>query len=190
MRGANLDGWPWLGAPLAIDLANTVVLIRPGEVLDLLDGEDELDDWLSHERGRLPAPPRRSHRLGAFHELRNAVRAVLSAVQDGIPLPRAAVATINQASARSPGTLALRIGGSGASAHHRGTGTALERALATIARSAIELLAGPDAGRLRTCAAPSCGMLYLTRPGQRWCSTVCGNRVRAARHYRRRRTVS
>jgi predicted RNA-binding Zn ribbon-like protein len=52
--------------------------------------------------------------------------------------------------------------------------------LATIARDAIELLTGPFAHRIRTCAAEDCHLIYVdtSRPGRRrWCSMEhCGNR--------------
>lgn len=207
MRPANLEGWPWLGAPLAIDLANSLVRIRPGETRDLLLTEAELDEWLRLERDRLPAPRRTAARLGEFRALRDALYAALSAAAAGSPPPSKAVAAINGASARSDGHLRLVRAPEAATAerapdtapeppapapaiHHLGSGTPLDRALSAIARSAIELLAGPDRARLRVCPAPSCGMFYLGRPDQAWCSTACGNRARAARHYARRRRAT
>jgi predicted RNA-binding Zn ribbon-like protein len=60
--------------------------------------------------------------------------------------------------------------------------------LGLIARSAIELLAGADRGRLRICQAHGCDRVYLAASaGRRWCSAACGNRVRVARHAARRR---
>jgi hypothetical protein len=46
----------------------------------------------------------------------------------------------------------------------------------------------PDSPRLRACQAPGC-VLYFVKdhPRREWCSTACGNRARAARHYRRHR---
>jgi len=64
------------------------------------------------------------------------------------------------------------------------TGTHLA---ATVARDAVELLTGPFAHRIRTCAAEDCHLVYVdtSRPGRRrWCSMEhCGNRhkVRALR---------
>lgn len=57
-----------------------------------------------------------------------------------------------------------------------------------MALAAVSLLAGPHAERIRKCEAPGCEHFLLSRTrGQRWCSpTGCGNRVRVARHYRRR----
>jgi predicted RNA-binding Zn ribbon-like protein len=61
-------------------------------------------------------------------------------------------------------------------------------ALGAVARSAIDLLSGPDRARLRVCDAHGCDRLFLaTTPRRRWCSAACGNRVRVARHAARYR---
>jgi predicted RNA-binding Zn ribbon-like protein len=61
--------------------------------------------------------------------------------------------------------------------------------LSTVARDAIDLFTGPNAGRVRACANDECGILFLdsSRPGlRRWCSSAaCGGRERAS-NYRRR----
>jgi len=63
--------------------------------------------------------------------------------------------------------------------------------LTPILWSAGDLLASPDLGRTRLCAAEGCGWLFLdaSRKGNRlWCSMEsCGNRAKARRHYRRRK---
>lgn len=56
-------------------------------------------------------------------------------------------------------------------------------------RSALRLLALPEPERLKICG--HCGWLFLDRSKNRsrfWCDmAVCGNRAKAARHYRRRK---
>jgi predicted RNA-binding Zn ribbon-like protein len=61
--------------------------------------------------------------------------------------------------------------------------------LAEVAEQSVNLLGGDEAHRLRACYAPGC-VLYFVRshPRREWCSVACGNRARAARHYRRVRT--
>lgn len=63
-------------------------------------------------------------------------------------------------------------------------------ALATVASRAVVLLTDTDTDTapLSACQAPGC-VLYFVKdhPRRGWCSTACGNRVRAARHYQRRR---
>jgi predicted RNA-binding Zn ribbon-like protein len=62
----------------------------------------------------------------------------------------------------------------------------VDHALAVLADNAADLLTGPDAERLAACGASPC-IRYLLRHGRRqWCSTRCGDRVRAARAYARR----
>ena len=66
------------------------------------------------------------------------------------------------------------------------SGTALAL-LAPVLWSAGDLLAGPRLDRVRRCANPECGWLFLddSRAGKRrWCSmSACGNRAKARRHY-------
>ncbi|HET6318113.1 MAG TPA: CGNR zinc finger domain-containing protein, partial [Chloroflexota bacterium] len=59
-------------------------------------------------------------------------------------------------------------------------------ALAAVARATIALLGGPDRPRLRVCGRAGCVLFFLQeRRRTEWCSAVCGNRARVARHYRR-----
>ncbi|MFF8592138.1 CGNR zinc finger domain-containing protein [Streptomyces sp. NPDC015220] len=66
-------------------------------------------------------------------------------------------------------------------------------ALSTVARDAIGLFTGTGADRIRECASPTCGLLFVdtSRPGRRrWCSSsACGGKDRAAA-YRRRRAAN
>lgn len=70
----------------------------------------------------------------------------------------------------------------------------LENALASVARSAAELLGGPDAARIRQCEREPCTRLYvdLSRGGtRRWCDMrECGNREKAATFRSRRRPTA
>jgi predicted RNA-binding Zn ribbon-like protein len=63
-------------------------------------------------------------------------------------------------------------------------------ALSAVARDAVALFTSADARRLRECASPECGLLFLdvSRPGRRrWCSSdACGGKARAAAYRQRR----
>ena len=119
--------------------------------------------------------------------LRDALFRVVIAHTRSEPHPPGDLEAINQAAARP--ALAPAIAPTG-KRQWAGTsnGTHL---LATVARDAVELLTGPFAHRIRTCAAEDCHLVYVdtSRPGRRrWCSMEhCGNRhkVRAlrARHF-------
>lgn len=92
-------------------------------------------------------------------------------------------AELNAVAARPP----LVPHWTGAAVEYRGD---LGQALATLARDAIDLLAGPHAGRIRECAHPDCSRLFLdaSHAGRRrWCDmTACGTKAKSA-DYRRRR---
>lgn len=62
--------------------------------------------------------------------------------------------------------------------------------LARVAVDAVALFGGEDAAKLRACRAPGCVLYFVkTHPRREWCSAGCGNRVRAARHYQRVRSL-
>jgi predicted RNA-binding Zn ribbon-like protein len=65
----------------------------------------------------------------------------------------------------------------------------LDSVLWAVARSAAELLLSDELPHLRMCAAEDCAWLFLDRTKnqrRRWCDMkVCGNRVKARRHYER-----
>ncbi|MBE1496533.1 putative RNA-binding Zn ribbon-like protein [Amycolatopsis lexingtonensis] len=54
--------------------------------------------------------------------------------------------------------------------------------LSLLARDALELATSPEFARVRRCAGPACGALFLdtSRPGtRRWCSMeICGNHAK------------
>ncbi len=63
---------------------------------------------------------------------------------------------------------------------------------AATARSVLNLMAGPDRARMRICG--HCGWLFIDRSKNRsriWCDmAVCGNRQKAAKHYRRKQEAA
>jgi predicted RNA-binding Zn ribbon-like protein len=181
----------WLGEPLALDLANTVMVVRDGVSVDLLAAPEDLRRWLSAERGRLGPVAPAAEALVRFHALRDSVRELLGACAQGETPPRAVRDAVNAASAGAPVAPQLVLGPEGElRAEHAasGGGEGLAEPLAAVARSAIEIVSGPERERLGLCEAPSCGMFFLG--SRRWCCAACGNRARAARHYRRTRDAA
>ncbi|MGE0555816.1 MAG: CGNR zinc finger domain-containing protein [Gemmatimonadales bacterium] len=72
-----------------------------------------------------------------------------------------------------------------------GEGEALASPLWQVALAAADLLASEEIERLKTCAGPRCGWMYVDRSRnglRRWCSMEqCGSRAKARRHYARQR---
>jgi predicted RNA-binding Zn ribbon-like protein len=177
----------WLGEPLAVDLANTVMVVREDEIVDLIADPEDLKGWLHAERGRVGDCAFAVAHIEEIRALRDAVRALLSAATRGAPLPSEALQAVNAASRAAP--IAPQLKGGGAGELRLGELTTacepLARLLGALARSAIALLTGPERERLHLCNAPSCGMVFIG--ARRWCCAACGNRARAARHYRHQR---
>ena len=177
----------WLGEDLSIDLANTVMVVREGgEAVDLLADETQMQHWLEAERERLSGT---ELELGAgdftrLCELRDAVRDLFAASAEGEPLPAAALACVNAASAQDPSSPRLCIGEDGVAEVRESSGAGVDGLLGASARAAIRLLGEPGGAELHLCTAPSCGMFFLGK--RRWCCAACGNRARAARHYSRK----
>jgi predicted RNA-binding Zn ribbon-like protein len=175
----------WLGEHLAVDLANTVMVVRDDELVDLVATSADLARWLSAEAHRLPQARRADVDLAEFRALRDATRELLAAAARGIPPSRRSLDHVNAASAAAPVAPRLEQGGHAGlrALHEPAGGDARARLLGTLARATIELVGSPEGRSLQICAAPSCGMFFLG--SRRWCCAACGNRARAARHYER-----
>jgi predicted RNA-binding Zn ribbon-like protein len=178
-----------LDEPLAIELVNTTLPTDDGP-RDLLWTDEDAAAWVSAHADRLPAGAAPSvERLTA---LRDAIRNLIEAAMAlGRPEPRA-LRAVNTASALVPVHPVLRWPDLGpqateASAPQAKDGWPGMEVLAAIARSAIQLLGAEEGPRLRRCEGPDCVLLFVaTNPRRRWCSpSLCGNRVRVARHYDR-----
>jgi predicted RNA-binding Zn ribbon-like protein len=191
----------------SLALVNSSHNSRTGPV-DHLTTPEELGEWLAWRslvaregapRGaeRAPASPVAAPAgavaaptdadLSAAHALRDAVRELLVAAIEGRPPAPAAVATVNDASALAPAADQLRWDADGPVRRRSASGAGeVERALAALAEDAIGLVSGERRNDLIACEAPGCVRLLLKdHPRRHWCSTRCGDRVRAARHYRR-----
>ncbi|MFI6095396.1 CGNR zinc finger domain-containing protein [Lentzea sp. NPDC051213] len=133
--------------------------------------------------------------LAAFRALRQALRdlaGVLTGDTRAVAQERdlhRAVTEVNLAAKRAREWPRLVVENDGKLVrHNESEGAPATQALASIAAEAVELFTGESSVLLRACYAPGC-VLYFVKdhPRREWCSPVCGNRVRAARHYRRNR---
>ncbi|MBF6176372.1 CGNR zinc finger domain-containing protein [Nocardia blacklockiae] len=162
---------------LALDFAGTVNA-RTTEYLDRLTTPADLARWL-REAGVLDAAPDCDETaLRRAVEVREAgYRSALAAMHGEPPAP-ADRTVLNEAARADTPVVTLRADGS---IHRTGT---VPAALAAVARSAIELLGGPDRERIRQCGRDTCTRLYVdtSRGGtRRWCDMArCGNRAKSA----------
>jgi predicted RNA-binding Zn ribbon-like protein len=179
--------------PVPVRLMNTIWADRFG-VYDALTTAANLRAWLAAAWPDDPTPAADGGDLDRFRALRDGLRR-LAALLTHDTRPAAASATsdidhavadVNKAAAHAPTwpQLAYRDGELQLAA--AGHTTATQLALAKIAHQSINLLTGQDRIKVRACHAPGC-VLYFVKdhPRREWCSTACGNRARAARHYQR-----
>ncbi|MER6663984.1 CGNR zinc finger domain-containing protein [Amycolatopsis japonica] len=169
---------PLIGEPLALDLLNTTWPER-GEWRDVFDEPGGVDAWLV-ERG-MPDTP------GAEEPLRH-TRSVLREVLENPG--ESAERALNEVLARGRLRPELREGG-------------VEEVIevddaawwpAWLAAYGYLSLLRTRPDRIKRCSAyPACTLYFddTTRNGtRRWCSMeTCGNRAKAARHYRREQSV-
>jgi predicted RNA-binding Zn ribbon-like protein len=192
---APVPPFPLLGEPLAIDLVNTVAAVGPGgAVVDLIAKPDGLRAWLGAQVERLGGDRHATdallEELPSVLSLREALRTLIRAAMRSEMPDAAALALVNAASAAAPvyPVLEWLAGAPPRAVTQHQAERPVAPALAIIARSGIDLLSSDQRQLLRACEGPGCVLLFLaTNPRRHWCSpSVCGNRVRVARHYRRR----
>ncbi|MET8636776.1 ABATE domain-containing protein [Streptomyces sp. NPDC004096] len=172
----------------SLALVNTRFTVSHGPV-DLLDGREAAHLWLVRH-GLLPDRVALNGRQsGRLLGLREALRALFQA-HESHRIPSAQdLANLNAALAAAPATPRLAWTADGP---HRcdepDAGNPAAAALSVLAEDATELLTGPEADQLTECAAQGCARWFLRSHGaRRWCTTKCGNRVRAARAYAARK---
>lgn len=168
----------FVGGALALDVANSVILRFDAERrVDRFAEPDQLEAFpkaaeeFSAERalfGELQPVPAQNH--VTFLNLREAIDCYFRARVLGDD---------------AHGLLADFLEATAAILRHADHGS-LE---AATAHSALRLLADAEISRLKICG--NCGWLFIDRSKNRsrtWCDmTVCGNRVKANRHYHRRK---
>lgn len=176
-----------LRTDLCLDYVNTRYWRGQAEPTETLNAPEDLVNWTASQGGPRAAKPPVRREFERAIELRETLHRVFDAeAQDKTPSTRDLEA-LNQALAAAPARVALRRerGAYGWDVEAK-SGTALAL-LAPVLWSAGDLLAGARLDRVRRCANPECGWIFLddSRAGRRrWCSMQsCGNRAKAKRHY-------
>lgn len=159
---------------LLLDLLNTTP-VRDGVPADDLADPEAGREWLAAHGQPATADE---------HQALLQARAVLQAIVRGRDEPASAARFVEDVSYRA--------------AFGDGVEWVLDvpagRSAAARAVLAWDALAKSSPGRLRPCANPECRLFLIdhSKPNSaRWCSmAVCGNRMKARRHYQRSRTAA
>ncbi|MCO5971284.1 CGNR zinc finger domain-containing protein [Actinoallomurus soli] len=173
---AFLSGRPCL------DLTTTLQ-VRHRTPVETLRSPQDARDWIE-QAGLAEEVAVGDDGLVRLRELREVIHRLARAALGATCPDPADVRRLNDAAAHPPTVPRL----TGGAARHRGD---LDQVLSTIARDAIDLLAGPYAGRIRECAHADCSRLFLdaSHAGRRrWCGmAACGNKSKSAAYRRRTR---
>lgn len=173
-------------------LVNSASHLPGGKRYDELDSPPAATAWLMARDLIASESVLQEQCRGRLAALRADLRDLFTAHTTGDVPTAAAVHAINTALTCAPGALLLQFdpaAGFTRSAAHPVT-QVVEHAMAVIADDAASLLSGDQASLLASCEADSCERFFLrTHARRQWCSTRCGDRVRAARAYARKRAI-
>jgi predicted RNA-binding Zn ribbon-like protein len=190
------------GGRLCLDLVNTIDNRPTPRRRELLTGFRRLLSW-GHQAGILTAAeagrlrrqanrhPRRAEATWRRAVcLRENLFRIFSAVAAGRHPPRTTLADLNTVLSDAQADLRIVFDRHGFGWNWRKP-ESMEGILYPVVRSAAELLTSPEVDRIRECAFPECAWLFLDQSrnrSRRWCDmSVCGNRTKARRHYRKSR---
>jgi predicted RNA-binding Zn ribbon-like protein len=196
----------FVGSDPALDLLNTTPVLASGPV-DLLENYEDLTQWLTAAglvfeqdarelRRRFDSSPAGRAALARAKSLREALRTLVIAIENGRAAPGDALAVVNQVLAAVPGYQQIVQHGNPASARFESHWRPQEEnaaglTLAPLVRAAVALLTEREQQLIRKCENPACVLHFYDTSknhSRRWCSMeVCGNRAKAATHYRRSR---
>lgn len=173
-----------------LGLVNTVSEPARGKRHDELTSPEAVRAWLLARDLIVPEAVLHEYCRSRIVALREDLRDLFTAHTTGIAPSSEAIQSLNRALTSAPGALLLRFEpttGFARSADHPVT-QVVEHVMALIAEDAAALLAGDDASMLASCEADGCRRFFLrTHARRQWCSVRCGDRVRAARAYARKR---
>ena len=191
---------PFVAGPAWLDFINTRFRQR-GAWVEALSSPRALADWLevaglAPPAGRPALAVLRGGRGGRLllrqaQALRAALAELARALVDGRAAPARTVQIVNRVLRAAPSHRQVYQEDGGWVSRQLPSRLDPLGLLAPLAQSAADFLLGGDRTRLRACVNPACVLFFYDRTrngGRRFCSTAtCGNRVKAARRYRRLR---
>ena len=181
----SADGIRWWfdSGSLALDFAYTGPLgaaeVRADHPRETLRSAADLTAWLTD---RLPSTDAGSRDLADALRLRGAIGRIARAASAGSTGDAPDIDLLNLYAATPD--IPPRLAGGALQAGR--TEPRAAQALSTVSRDAVSLFSGVTPGRIRSCDAGDCGLIYLdtSRAGnRRWCSMQrCGNRNKVRAH--------
>lgn len=174
---------------VSLALVNTVVTLPGQEIEDSLASPEDSTQWLiAHELvpDDTQLLPYCQNQLTG---LRVQLRALMAAKVHDAPPAKALLESVNRSMQKISSAPELQYDPrQGFYRQHVHPVTQLvEHAMALISDDAAEILTGEQQDLVAQCESEPCDRFYVrTHARRRWCSTRCGDRVRAARAYARK----
>lgn len=190
----------FVGNHLCLDFINTEMIVR-GQRTDLLREWPDLIGWLVRAKllgagEEKETVARLDHAEGKLllrraRTFRAVLREMAERVVAGKPVARSTVDAINEQLRRRPGYPQLiRTNGRHERRFHSDTSGAASL-LTPLAEAACELLCVGDLSLVKKCRNDTCILYFYDTTknhARQWCSMgLCGNRMKVAAHYHRRR---
>ena len=183
----DLNDFPLLGEPFAVEFANTLYATPPGYI-DFLDSTDAIIVWFDHVAGGTLAPLPRNVDVSearSVRALRDLMHAILESVTNGRQPARTSVASLN----RYANSVGCRVQldwptDNVPNLTTTPTGRGVAATIAQIAIECITFLASPSIASVRQCEGQDCPMFFVKQHHKRrFCYDGCSHRARQARYY-------
>lgn len=190
MNHAPLPPAPGTEAHLSLALVNSMIHLPGGKIVDHLDSPEATTAWLVERELVDGKEQLLSYCQSKLCGLRSDLQDIFLMQATNQKIDQQVVDRINRALTVAPHISLLHYSADAGfyrAAEHPVT-LLVEHAMSVIAEDAVTLLASEEAELLIQCEAEPCHRFMLRTHGRRqWCSTRCGDRVRAARAYARKR---
>lgn len=188
----------FLGGNIALDLVNTVLMLR-GKRVDVLRTPQDVAQWWEMAQQVYPQLIKEQEHTGwneqpvsTLRALREVLRLLFELLAIQHQVNENAVKELN--TFLREGYYALKVSQTGKVSAvyqaHPGKGSTL---VVTIAHAAMSLLTEYDLSRLHACQNSRCILLFYDTSKsatRHWCSVDCTNRARSRQHYRQAKGAS
>lgn len=202
-RGVAGGTFLFVGNHPCLDFINTQMIVN-GEPTDVLESFDDFISWivqanlltkvqadvagaeLTHKESTLL--------LEQAKTFRTTLRGLAARIVARKPIPASIITVINQFLSQRPGYPQLVRRKSGFEQRFHSAAAPVQNLLAPLAEAAGDLLCRADFDLIKKCRNPACILYFYdtTKNHTRnWCSMqMCGNRIKVAAHYQRKRSQS
>jgi len=188
------DSGLFVGERLCLDFINTACL-RLGEPMDFLESPEAAHQWLASAQriygDRAPGEWSVTS-LPQVHDLRAALWEVVDSLLEQRAPSTEALGTVNAVLRADSAHISLEFDADGFKQSIQ-VSPGQAGWMAAVALDAVDLLTSGDLSLVRQCECEGCVRVFYDTTknhNRRWCVQRCGNRVKAANYYRRKREAA